>query len=128
MYKTKKMTDTADINKPTAIYELNCKHNKKYVGKTTDVERRMNQHFSGRGSKVTQKFKPLNGQIVGVVPGYLSSQAEQQHTKYCVKKYGYKNVRGGKWVNSKTLHKASNKTPVCYKCKQRGHYANQCWK
>ena len=28
---------------------------KKYIGKTTDIERRMNQHFYGNGAKVTQR-------------------------------------------------------------------------
>ena len=47
-----------NVNAPTAIYQPNCSHSKKYVGKTTDVERRMKQHFARRGSQVTKKFAP----------------------------------------------------------------------
>jgi hypothetical protein len=42
-----------DINAPTSIYKLNLENGKKYVGKTTDFDRRMKQHFSGGGAKVT---------------------------------------------------------------------------
>jgi hypothetical protein len=58
MYTTK-YKKTRDINAPTTIYKLNLKGGKKYVGKTTDIDRRTKQHFSGNGAKVTQKFKPL---------------------------------------------------------------------
>ena len=125
MYNAKSKV-AKNINAPTAIYKLNCAHNKKYVGKTQNVERRMQQHFSGKGSQVTQKFKPRDGKILDVVPGYLSSKAEQHHTQQLIQKHGYNNVRGGKYVNSTTLQKSKNKV-VCYKCKQFGHYANQCY-
>ena len=52
-----------NINQKTQIYKLNLEDGKKYVGKTTNVNKRMNQHFSGNGAKVTQKFKPINGEI-----------------------------------------------------------------
>ena len=58
MYKTK-YGESTDINAPTTIYKLNLKGGKKYVGKTTDIERRTDQHFSGNGAKVTKKFKPI---------------------------------------------------------------------
>lgn len=103
MFRSKRRADTRNINRPTAIYELRCQHNKVYVGKTTNVRRRMQQHASGNGAKVTQKFKPVKYDVVDVVPGFLSSRAEQQHTKDCVSEHGYANVRGGRWVNSQTL-------------------------
>ena len=57
MYTTK-YTESKDINAPTVIYKMNLKGGKKYVGKTTDVDRRMDQHFSGNGAKVTKKSNP----------------------------------------------------------------------
>jgi len=105
MFCSNRRTDKQNINRPTAIYELQCQHNKTYVGKTTNIRRRMQQHASGNGARVTQKFKPINYKVVDIVPGFLSSQVEQKHTKKCVDERGYSNVRGGKWVNSKTLHK-----------------------
>ena len=31
----------------------------------------MDQHFSGKGYKVTQKFKPIDGEIIDVCNGFL---------------------------------------------------------
>ena len=44
MYKTK-YGDTTNINAKTDIYKLELKGGKKYVGKTTNIDRRMNQHL-----------------------------------------------------------------------------------
>lgn len=145
MYKSK--ISKVDINAPTSIYKLNLEKGKKYVGKTTNIDRRMEQHFSGGGAKVTQKFKPINGKIIDECPGFFSDKVEQKHTDKNIKKYGYNNVRGGKYVNSKTLNDNSNqnktnqnktshyktnqyktnKQITCFKCGKIGHYANQCY-
>ena len=65
----------------------------------------MTQHIEGRGSKVTQKFKPLTGKIICICNGYFSNELEQTYTKKYIKKYGYQNVRGGSYTNSITLKK-----------------------
>ena len=83
----------------------------------------MDQHFSGNGAKVTQKFKPIDGKIVDTCPGYFSDKLEQTHTDKNIKKYGYNSVRGGKYTNSLTLNKTN---VVCFKCGKEGHYANRC--
>tara|TARA_Y100000590_G_C15365004_1_gene880415 strand:- start:123 stop:587 length:465 start_codon:yes stop_codon:yes gene_type:complete len=107
MYLTK-YQDSKNINESTVIYKMNLKNGKKYIGKTGDVIRRMDQHFSGNGSKVTKKFKPIEAQIIDEVPGYFSNDVEQEYTEKYINKYGYDNVRGGKYTNSKTLHKSNN--------------------
>ena len=123
MYKTK-YSESTDINVPTTIYKLDLKHGKKYVGKTSNFGRRMKQHFSGNGARVTKKFKPIKGKVIDKVPGFFSSKVEQYHTKECIDKYGYENVRGGSYTNSKTLKKTRKVT--CFKCGKAGHYANKC--
>ena len=100
--------DSKNINEETVIYKLNLEDVKKYIGKTTDVERRMEQHFSGNGSKVTQKFKPKNGEVIDIVPGYFSNEVEQDRTVKYIKKYGYSNVRGGYYTKSTTLEKSTD--------------------
>ena len=52
---------------------------------------------------MTQKFKPVNYEILEVCDGYFSKEVEQYHTDESIKLYGYENVRGGKYTNSKTL-------------------------
>jgi len=44
MYKTKYGNST-NINKETDIYKLDLEDGKKYIGKTTDIDRRMNEHL-----------------------------------------------------------------------------------
>ena len=105
MYKTK-YTESKDINSPTVIYKMNLKGGKKYVGKTVDFDRRMCQHFSGGGAKVTKKFKPIDAKVVDEVPGYFSDAIEHEYTEEYIDKYGYENVRGGMYTNSKTLKKS----------------------
>ena len=98
-----------NINTKTYIYKINCDDGKKYIGKTNNVDRRMKQHANGNGAKVTHKFKPKTYQIIDEVPGYFSDRVEQHHTDKNIQKYGYQNVRGGKYTNSKTLHKNNYK-------------------
>ena len=108
MYRTK-FSESKDINAPTAIYKMNLEGGKKYVGKTSDIDRRMNQHFTGNGAKVTKKFKPIDAKVVDEVPGFFSDEVEQEYTEEYIGKYGYENVRGGYYTNSKTLKKSSPK-------------------
>ena len=103
MYKDRNIYST-NINQPTYIYKLNLENEKKYIGKTTNINQRMNQHFTGKGSKVTKKYVPIDGEIIDKCHGYFSNNIEQKHTNKYIKKHGYNNVRGGKYVNSKTLN------------------------
>ena len=103
MYMTK-IGKSTNINRTTYIYKLNLENNKKYIGKTTNIDRRMYQHFNGCGSKVTQKFKPMDWKIIDTCFGYFSDKKEQKYTNKYIYKYGYDNVRGGKYINSITLN------------------------
>ena len=125
-----------NINKSHTIYKVNCENGKKYIGKTTDIERRIHQHIKGNGAKVTQKFKPKTYEIIDEVPGFFSSDAEQYYTEKNIKKYGYENVRGGTYTNSKTLHRTNNNQneyhdeydqDFCTTCGRNGHNYQSCY-
>lgn len=103
-----KYNSNVNINETTQIYKLNLEDGKKYVGKTTNIDRRINQHFSGNGAKVTKKFKPIDGKVVDECHGYFSDKLEQKYTEKYINKHGYNNVRGGKYTNSKTLKSNSS--------------------
>ena len=107
MYKTK-YDDTPNINEKKTIYKMNLSGGKIYIGQTGNYNKRMNQHFSGNGSKVTQKFTPKNSKIIDSCNGYFANKKEQEHTNKYIHKYGYNNVRGGSYTNSKTLSHNSN--------------------
>ena len=93
-----------NINQITYIYLIYLEYGKIYIGKTTNIQRRLREHYNGIGSMVTKKFRPINHKIIDKCPGYYSDKLEQQYTDEFISKYGYDNVRGGKYVNSHTLN------------------------
>lgn len=90
-----------DVNQEISIYVAKLENGKRYVGKTKNFDKRCEQHFNGRGSRVTQKYSPVNIKELDVVPGYFASDIEQEYTNEYINKYGYSNVRGGCYTNSK---------------------------
>ena len=69
-------------------YVLRCSDDIYYVGKTTQLNSRLTSHFSGKGSKVTQRHKPIS--IVKIVGG----DVEKELTLYGREKYGTRNCYG----------------------------------
>lgn len=115
MFETDSIYDTKDINQKTYIYKISLEDGKKYIGKTVNIERRMRQHFTGNGSKVTKKFKPIKYKLLDNCPGFLADEIEQIYTNSYIVKYGYNNVRGGTYTNSFSLHRtAENDTGDVY--------------
>ena len=106
MYESQSIYDTNDINKETFIYKLGLEDGKIYIGKTGNVQKRLKQHFSGDGARVTKKFKPINCEVLDSCPGFLANEIEQLYTNKYIVEYGYNNVRGGKYTNSTSLHRS----------------------
>ena len=106
MYESASIYDTNNINKETFIYKLDLEDGKKYIGKTGNFEKRIKQHYSGDGARVTKKFKPINSVLLDSCPGFLADDIEQLYTNKYIVKYGYNNVRGGKYTNSTTLERS----------------------
>ena len=104
-----KYDSSINKNSKTFIYILNLEYNKIYIGKTTNFTRRMKEHWTGQGSRVTKKFKPLKASILTMCNGYFSDEREQKYTKKYIKTHGYENVRGGYYTNSNTLHAHNQK-------------------
>ena len=80
------------------IYILELENKKYYVGKTTNPDFRLEQHFNSSGSQWTKKYKPIK--ILELKPN-CDDYDEDKYTKIYMDKYGINNVRGGSYVQIK---------------------------
>ena len=71
MYTTQ-YENTANINEDTYIYKLNLENGKKYIGKTVDMDRRMDQAESGVS---------VHEQRVQVLSSMLSPETQERRHK-----------------------------------------------
>lgn len=113
------------------IYILRLNRGKYYVGKTYCPQKRLQDHFSNRGSVWTKKFKPI--EPVEIIPD-CDHFDEDKYTKKYMDKYGINNVRGGTFSSVK-LQKEEIKfleksilssKDHCFVCSKKGHFANNC--
>ncbi len=114
------------------IYILELQNNKYYVGKTNNINIRIEEHFTNNGSQWTQKYKPIN--ILEVIPDFDDFDEDKYVLKMMNEK-GIKNVRGGSFsqINlsndnisfiSRMLETSNDK---CYICGSIEHFANNCF-
>ena len=104
----------------TVVYTLKLREGKYYVGLTNNVDRRLNEHNSGKGSAWTKKYKFVS--VISTVKG--DAMDEEKRTLEMMEKYGVQNVRGGSYTTLKisvndetkakqTINSIFNK---CYTC------------
>jgi predicted GIY-YIG superfamily endonuclease/DNA-directed RNA polymerase subunit RPC12/RpoP len=113
------------------LYVLQLESGKYYVGKTTDIKRRIEEHHKGKGSEWTKLYKPVK---VLETRKVKDEHDENNTTKDLMKKYGVDNVRGGSYsqVNLPTAYTKTieseirGNTNACFKCGGKGHYAKDC--
>jgi predicted GIY-YIG superfamily endonuclease len=113
------------------IYVLKLEDGKFYIGKTKNLDSRIKDHFDGIGCLWTKKYKPLE-----IVETFEEKDKfdEDITTKKYMMKYGTKNVRGGSYtqiiipkeIKRMLIKEFCSATDRCYKCKKKGHYANDC--
>jgi predicted GIY-YIG superfamily endonuclease len=89
--------DNLDITK-NYIYVLKLIDDRYYVGRTSNILRRIEQHFTIGGSIYTKAYKPLK---VIEVNEELTPDDERIKTIEIMEKYGWKKVRGAYWCSLK---------------------------
>lgn len=78
------------------IYVLKLEEDKYYVGRTSNILIRIEQHFKGEGAIFTKAFKPIK---VIELSEELTKQDERNKTLEYMEKYGWQNVRGFVWCS-----------------------------
>ena len=114
------------------IYVLKLEDEKYYVGRTTDPEFRISQHFNSSGSQWTKKYKPQK--ILEIIEDCDNFDEDKYTLKY-MSQYGINNVRGGTFCELKlskdkldTIKKMIvSSTDKCYVCGKNDHFAKDCY-
>lgn len=118
-------------NNNLTIYILSCENNKYYVGKTKDLDFRLENHFDGSGSAWTALYKPIK--LIELYEN-CDSYDEDKYTLKMMEKHGVNNVRGGSFSQidldknqqeliAKMIKSANDK---CYLCGKKDHFINNC--
>jgi len=113
------------------IYILELTDSKYYVGRTSDIKRRYQEHLEGTGSVWTRKYKPVS--LEKAIEN-VSIYDEDRYVKEYMHKHGIDNVRGGSYSTielteaQKTLIKKEiwGATDCCMNCGKQGHFAKTC--
>lgn len=92
-----------DTNKEMGtVYVLECQDNKFYVGCTKNSTQRLHEHFTGRGSRWTQRHTPISiAQEYNEIPVDYCLAKEAQVTAEFMLEHGVNNVRGAMFVETR---------------------------
>jgi predicted GIY-YIG superfamily endonuclease len=113
------------------IYVLQLEEKKIYVGKTKNVQRRLDEHRSGKGCAWTSKFKVLD--VIDQKKCQSKYDEENTVLEY-MHKYGIDHVRGGSLVTVELTdeeyqmiqRQIDSINTQCFKCHRPGHCLNEC--
>lgn len=75
-------------------------HAQWYVGITTDIDRRMEEHYRGGGPvKWVSRNKPIDHVVVGEWIEKQAREFEDELTGLLMHEFGYQSVRGGRYTS-----------------------------
>lgn len=115
----------------TNIYFLYLENDKYYVGRTDNLNSRIDNHFNNIGSMWTKKYKPIK--IIKIIKNcdYFD---EDKYTIKLMAKYGINNVRGGSFTRINLTNEEkniiqkmiNNATNRCFNCYSQDHFLTNC--
>lgn len=95
------------------IYVLELVEKRYYIGRTGNIFRRLEEHFSGYGSIYTKKYKPIK---VIEITEEITNDDEKNKTIEFMNVYGWENVRGSCWcsleIKKPNMNKKFNKNKI----------------
>ena len=114
--------DNLDLTK-NYIYVLKLVDDRYYVGRTSNILKRMEEHFTVGGAVYTKKYKPLK--IIEVIEE-LTNEDERFKTLEVMERYGWEKVRGACWccLEIKEPNIKKNKKPKPKKQTRKVVYQN----
>lgn len=107
------------------VYVLALESGKYYVGYSSNIEKRLRDHFNHAGSEWTKKYKPIKV----IQREYGKDKAhETQITLDYMREYGWKNVRGGPYTQVIMEHPPPEfeKGMTCSICRSDQHLVKDC--
>jgi len=120
-----------NLYKKWIIYILKCEKDKYYVGRTKDLTFRIEDHFRGKGSEWTTKYKPLK---IKKLIKHCDPFDEDKYVIMLMNEKGIDNVRGGRFsqvtlseVNKEDIkHQINSALDNCFKCGEKSHFIRDC--
>ena len=85
--------DNLDLTK-NYVYVIKLVEDRYYVGRTSNILRRIEEHFTNNGAVYTKAYKPIK---VIEIEEEKSSDDERIKTLSIMEKYGWEKVRGACW-------------------------------
>jgi hypothetical protein len=107
-----------DITK-NYIYVLKLIDDRYYIGRTSNIIIRIEQHFTNNGSIYTKMYNPLK---VIEVEEELTKDAEKNKTLFYMEKYGFEKVRGYTWCSIELKKNPCIKNKIIIKLESKIEY------
>jgi predicted GIY-YIG superfamily endonuclease len=118
----------------TGIYVLALENGFFYVGKSSDIEARLQQHFSGDGAQFTRLYRPLE-EIETITPRMDDLEAwERIETLEQALVHGIDKVRGHRFTSVHLsmqqrkcfFEEVVERYDLCRRCGRDSHMVNEC--
>jgi predicted GIY-YIG superfamily endonuclease len=117
------------------VYILELAEGRVYVGHSTDMKRRIQQHMSGQGAAFTKAFPPTGVMLprLGCVTGSPEAAERDETLRYMFLR-GIHHVRGWKYVQVQMSVKDEDDAEenirelfdLCRRCGHPGHFVTHC--